>query len=661
MQVERTERSVREILDQISRREIMLPELQRDYVWKPTQVAKLVDSLYRGYPSGALLFWEAQEAPVTRELAVTATTGRYFRAPLYLLDGQQRLTSLHRVFTGHPQAQIVFHLEAERFQNQSAATKADPKWIPVAEILRPEVGLLSLASRLRKAGVTLDDVEIERRLLRVKQLGERPFHMEVLSGFSYDEIAEIFVRVNSGGRHLGTLDLAMATLSARWPGVLEKLQREADHWRRKGYGDIDPNFLSRALAGVVLGRGLSAWSHGQLVKASDEELETGWKTVQDGLKRLVPLLVSHLGVNRSDVLPSMAVLIPLVVLLGEWPDRKMDKGTGHAIIYWLLVATIRARYSGSTDTRLSQDIRAARQPDPIKALYKNLDVFQSRPQITPQSLAGRTRESPYFFLSLLVARRAGATDWWYDTPVMPGLEGGQKIEHHHIHPVATLDDHYDKAEINDMANLAFISARANKRISGRSPSDYFADELDEAELRDHFIPLDEGLRTAQGFPRFLAARRQLLADAMTELLDSFRPEWLDRLPEAPASTMDGQTLTLTLHSSAWDAGRLFFHATGAGVSWRGAASMADLERAVADAVEGIDGDVEIAGESVPVQVVEDAIEIPIGPYLVTGTAEEWLQVFERERASARPSSMSAPHLDKAWIGERTRYPITSTD
>jgi hypothetical protein len=125
--------------------------------------------------------------------------------------------------------------------------------------------------------------------------------------------------------------------------------------------------------------------------------------------------------------------------------------------------------------------------------------------------------------------------------------------------------------------------------------------------------------------------------------------------------MDGQTLTLTLHSSAWDAGRIFFHATGTGISWRGAASMADLERAVADAVKGIDGDVEIAEESVPVQVVEDAIEIPIGPYLVTGTADEWLQVFERERSSARPPSMSAPHLDKPWIGERTRYPITSTD
>ncbi|WP_232074892.1 GmrSD restriction endonuclease domain-containing protein [Phytohabitans suffuscus] len=658
--MERTERSVREILDQVSRREIMLPELQRDYVWKPTQVAKLVDSLYRGYPSGALLFWEAQEAPVTRELAITPTSSRYFRAPLYLLDGQQRLTSLHRVFTGHPQAQIVFHLEQERFQNQSAATRADPKWIAVAEILRPEVGLLSLASRLRKAGVTLDDIEIERRLLRVKQLGERPFHMEVLSGFSYDEIAEIFVRVNSGGRHLGTLDLAMATLSARWPGVLEKLQKEADHWRRKGYVDIDPNFLSRALAGVVLGRGLSAWSHGQLVKATDEELQGGWETVQRGLRRLIPLLASDLGVNRSDVLPSMAALIPLVVLLGEWPDKRMSKGTGNAILYWLLVATIRARYSGSTDTRLSQDIRAARQPDPIKALYKNLDVFQSRPQITPQSLAGRTRESPYFFLSLLVAQRAGGTDWWHGIRVMPGFEGQHKIEHHHIHPVASLDERFDKAEINDLANLAFISARANKKISDRSPADYFT-ELTEAELRAHFIPTDEGLRTADAFPGFLAARRQLLADAMTELLDSFRPEWLDRLPEAPASTMDGQTLTLTLHSSAWDAGQMVFTATGAGISWRGVASMAELERAVADAVAGIDGDVEISGESVPVQVVEDAIEIPIGPYLVTGTAEEWLQVFERERSSARPPSMSGPQLDKPWIGERARYPITSTD
>ena len=61
-------------MDKITRAEIRLPELQRDYVWRPTQVAKLVDSLYRGFPCGSLLFWQADDAPVTRQMMVTGPT-----------------------------------------------------------------------------------------------------------------------------------------------------------------------------------------------------------------------------------------------------------------------------------------------------------------------------------------------------------------------------------------------------------------------------------------------------------------------------------------------------------------------------------------------------------------------------------------------------------
>src|SRR5687768_12302325 len=85
MKVEKTERSIAELVSDISRSHIKLPELQRDYVWKPTQVAKLVDSLYRGYPSGSLLFWQTEEAVTTRDMAVEGV-GPGFQRPLYLLD-----------------------------------------------------------------------------------------------------------------------------------------------------------------------------------------------------------------------------------------------------------------------------------------------------------------------------------------------------------------------------------------------------------------------------------------------------------------------------------------------------------------------------------------------------------------------------------------------
>lgn len=647
-------------MSQITRSEIRLPELQRDYVWRPTQVAKLVDSLYRGYPFGSLLFWQADDAPVTRQMSVAGQPAAPFRQPIYLLDGQQRLTSLHRVFHDHPDAQIVFHVERERFQNQSAATRTDANWIKVAEVLDPDLAVGRLTRRLRRAGCQLEEVEIERRLAKVRSLRERTFHVETLRGFSYEEVADVFVRVNSAGRHLSRADLAMSTLSARWPGVLAKFQKEAKHWQAQGYGDLDVEFLTRAFAGALFGGGLVAWSVSDIDKYDVEQLDRAWQTAQRGLRRLVELLQKNLRLTRSAPLPSLLPLIPLVVLLGERPDQRMDGETAKATIYWLLVAIVRTRYSSSTDTNLARDIAAARSPEPTGELLRNLGVLQVRPAITPESLAGRTRESPYFFLSLLAAQHAGAKDWWYGTEIVPGLHDDQRLEHHHVHPVSTLGD-YDKASINDLANLAFISSRANQKIGGKSPADYFP-TLGDEELRPHFIPLDEGLRTPEAFPRFLSERRRLLAAAMTELLDRFRPQWLERLPAGQAATTDGYQLRLVLYGSAWAPGRLVFRANGPGVAWVGSVDMAELSLAVTAAgTTGIDSDVEIAGESVPVQMVEDSLEVPVGPFLVSGSAEEWREVLERERATMQPPGQLPLLTEKPWQGERMSLPVTSTE
>jgi hypothetical protein len=155
MPVQKMDLTIGGLIDQITAGEIKLPELQRDYVWRPSQVAKLIDSLYHGFPSGSLLLWEADEAPIVRDMAVSGASAESARSPLYLLDGQQRLTSLHRVFTDHPDAQIVFHVEKERFQNQSAATKQDPKWVKVAELLNPSTSMIRLFNRLVEGDSTL--------------------------------------------------------------------------------------------------------------------------------------------------------------------------------------------------------------------------------------------------------------------------------------------------------------------------------------------------------------------------------------------------------------------------------------------------------------------------------------------------------------------------
>src|SRR3990170_441563 len=95
----KAEASVEELVAMIQRGELRLPEMQRRYVWRSTRVRDLFDSLYRGYPSGAILLWETDEEVPLQEMAGTQQINPYQSTQL-LLDGQQRLTSLWAVIQG---------------------------------------------------------------------------------------------------------------------------------------------------------------------------------------------------------------------------------------------------------------------------------------------------------------------------------------------------------------------------------------------------------------------------------------------------------------------------------------------------------------------------------------------------------------------------------
>lgn len=97
----KTDYKVSELVAKIRQGELQLPEMQRRYVWTSTKVRDLLDSLYRGYPSGVILAWQPAEKVVTQKFAVASEKDTGV-SPLLLLDGQQRLTSLSAVLRGEP-------------------------------------------------------------------------------------------------------------------------------------------------------------------------------------------------------------------------------------------------------------------------------------------------------------------------------------------------------------------------------------------------------------------------------------------------------------------------------------------------------------------------------------------------------------------------------
>lgn len=652
--MERTHVSIDSLVDRVNHNEIKLPEIQRAYVWKPHQVAHLFDSLYRGYPSGAMLLWRPKQTVVERGMQVSDGGLHPVGTPAYLLDGQQRLTSLHRVYSEHPDASVVFNVETETFQIQSAATAKDPRWVKVAGILKAEK-LGPIRKKILQATPGLDEDDVESRLGRVRAIAQYEYYLEILSGLPYDEVAQIFVRVNSGGRALKTVDLAMATLSAEWPGVVAKVEEEVS-LRASTWPKIDTAFLVRALAATATETG----SLSSLRGLQPEVLDAGWKRVRFGVDYVIKLLKENAGIETSNLIPSINALVPLVVLLGRHQEKQLDDPD--ALIYWLFGAFVTGRYSSAADTKIAQDSTAARSDDPIRGIYQSAGLLGSPLAVVSQQLIGKGAGSPFFLLSYLSAKGRGAKDWWYGVEISETGSGSSfAIEYHHIHPRTTLKELYTKAQINDLANLAFISAKANKKIGGRSPADYFAELHTEGkdELASHLVPLDPALRTAPNYLEFIAARRELLATEMTAILDHYRPAWVETEPAAQAPELE-RSVNLSILTEPATGPVLVFDAVRGQQHFSASTSLVDFERFLIDARDGLASTVEIGPLQASVEPEQEDVRVAVGPFELVGTVDEWQQVLVREKGDVTPNGLPAedtpPH-----VGERQEFPVTDTE
>lgn len=203
-----------------------VPEFQRRFVWQAAQVCALADSLWRNYPIGGLLLWDTDGGGGPR------------RAPLWIADGQQRLTSLCLMHGIEPpwagrmpdavrarfgrRFDLRFDVEADDAPFVVAPARggrAAPRMVSVARLLaldpsqsRARLELERLAEALKAAGCCpeADAEELCARLGRVCMIGRREVAAAVVVGHGRDGVLEIFARLNSRGMRFRRLVLKMA-------------------------------------------------------------------------------------------------------------------------------------------------------------------------------------------------------------------------------------------------------------------------------------------------------------------------------------------------------------------------------------------------------------------------------------------------------------------
>jgi len=521
---------IKDLISEMSRGGVRIPEIQRSYVWKRSQIAKLLDSIYRGFPTGSVLLWDTMGEVTMRDMATTL--GRDTRSdfsPKIVLDGQQRLTSLARVFdpSTSKEDRILFNVLDEVFESYSPRQASDPRWIDTTEILTDHVTELDVLERLCDAGVAArNDREqrndIHNRLKKLAAVREYQYPVEIVREDDLETVTEIFIRINSGGTRLRDAELALARLAWKVPGsIVGPFEELEDACEERGF-ELDSRFLMRALISVATRqsrfRDLKAfWAR------PTSDIERAWECTDKGLRLALDFVEGNVGIPGSEFLPSRQTLIPLTVIFSS--RQELDGEESRQLRQWFLIANSFSRYGGTAETTLNQDLAVLGEHcQNISGLLDQArNDLRGVPKIQPSDLNRAGTNSPFFPLAYLAAIRRDSVDWFCSIKIRRNsFAQDQQIEYHHIFPKRQLKDlGVDRYTRDEIANIAFLGQKANRRISARKPAEYLAEiaDSDPRRLTAQFVPMDRSLWELNKFPDFLAARRELLAHAMNEVLE----------------------------------------------------------------------------------------------------------------------------------------------
>jgi hypothetical protein len=491
---------IRQLIDEYRSGKIVIPEFQRDYVWKPSKAPKFLDSLYRRFPVSSLLIWQSTEDVGSRRITPKISRS----GPIgWVIDGQQRLITLSRI--REEGIDIVYNPHDEgQFALANAATRKSRDWIRLDDIWDDDA--------FRSLRRSLDSERVEAQLERVRAILDYEIPVITMIDHSFVDAVEAFTRINTLGMKLKKADIESAQVASKHTGFIrDEVVPFLEDLNAKGYWRISIMHLFRACGFLAADDGRTRTP---LQELDTQNVELAWSRTQNATRQVISLLRSELGLVDMNLLWSGSLLVPLIALCGSVKPRELDP---QALVGWLSLAALHHRYSGSTDTQLDADLKACRAADPIGALLTNLR--QSKPilRALPTDFAGALNDRGGIFGAYVACQHRGVRDFFTNGKIV----GQDNIDRHHILPRGQFrTDLRSGADV--IANIAFITSPVNKSIGLTGPEIYMK-RLDEATLRSQCVPLQRDLWAVDRSGDFFSTRRQLFADSFNEFIAGCLP------------------------------------------------------------------------------------------------------------------------------------------
>lgn len=503
----------------VQRNELILPAIQREYVWKPSQVIKIFDSVLRGYPVGSFLSWKVLPETIGKfkfygflkdysgydkkhNPIVDIPTDREVIA---VLDGQQRLTSLNIGLRGtyayrnprawankswsYPERRLYLNLLGEAPENEAglkyhlafltkeqvaqAVEDETKKWFPVSDVFDASEAY-QMAQIPVKYGVGNDAKAVEMISLLWQEVHHnQSLHFYEEGDQDIERVLDIFVRVNSGGTVLSYSDLLMSIATAQWKDrdARAAVHDLVDALNTTGQGfDFSQDTVLKS--GLVLADvGDVGFKVKNFTTANMVTLEATWDDISTSL-RIAAELLSDFGLSDG-TLTADSVLIPVAYYIhrrGLTPtyrvsDKREDREDRAALRSWVLRSLIVRGVWGSGLDTLLRDLRVVIRRD-------GADHFPLAEIEYAMALRGKSLE---------------VTDALIEDLLALGYGGGRTWA-----VLATLFDHVDtrmQYHVDHVFPQAQLDAKTLRSVKGEDGSRLYQDAvIDELVARRDLLP-----------------------------------------------------------------------------------------------------------------------------------------------------------------------------
>jgi hypothetical protein len=526
-----TPHPIETLLTWVKSGEIAIPEIQRPFVWEPTKVRNLLDSLYQGYPVGYLIAWRN---PTVKLKDGTPSAGKRI-----LIDGQQRVTALMAGLLGLEvltkdyetiRIRIAFHPLLEKFEVANPAIRKDVAWIEdVAAVFAADADMIELTEEYVEKNPMADRKKVGKVLQRlVKIINNHVGLIELAEDLDIETVTEIFIRVNSAGAELSQADFAMSKIAANETHGGNMLRKAIDYfchlavapdflgliekgdkafaasdfftemrWLKNVNDDIyDPTYtdMLRVAFTAEFGRGkladlvaLLSGRNFETRQFEDVIAESSFAKLKQGILRFIKqthferftMIIRSAGFVTSNLIGGQNALnFAYIIYLRGRTENIPSADLERLVRRWYVMSILRGRYTGSPETAFDFDIRQIETRGLVTfvdSVLENELPASFWTGMLPQLMDTSSGQSPYFLAYKAAQVKIGDKGFLSrDITVNDLMMNHSDV--HHVYPRNHLKKQgLAKGRYNQIANFVLAQSEINIAIGDKAPEIYFAD------------------------------------------------------------------------------------------------------------------------------------------------------------------------------------------